>query len=265
MYAELNSVMTIAARSTEFSGKSSGNASGTSTCDMNSSVIKGTPRNTSMNTTHSTFTTGRLLRRPSASAMPMGRLSVMPLIASSRLSIRPPQSVTFTGCSPGAPSMPRSSTSVSRKASTPSTATFRADPQGRVAGQRPPQGHGRQVGDEQQSHVQPHSLHVVGEEGEGGGDDGDGESDSLEDASSRDHPGHPQQRGDHQQGCLRPPEAVVARTGLVGVVLADEEEPADAGDDAPVGAQEDPAQAKPEPQQDRCPGPQSEQGVEPGS
>ena len=91
MYAELNSVITTAARNRELVLKSSGKASGTSTCDMNSRVISGTPRNTSMNTTHSSLTTGRLLRPPSARAMPMGKLNEIPAMASSRFSVSPPQ------------------------------------------------------------------------------------------------------------------------------------------------------------------------------
>ena len=91
MYAALNSVITTAARNSEFCGKFSGNASGTSTCDMNSSVMSGTPLNTSMNTMHISFTTGSWLLRPSASAIPMGRLITMPATASSRFSISPPQ------------------------------------------------------------------------------------------------------------------------------------------------------------------------------
>ena len=81
----------MAARNSEFCGKFSGNARGTRTCDMNSNVMSGTPRKTSMKTTHSSFTTGSWLRRPSASAMPMGRLRTIPATASSRFSIRPPQ------------------------------------------------------------------------------------------------------------------------------------------------------------------------------
>ena len=64
---------------------------------MNSNVISGTPRNTSMNTTHTIFTTGRSLRRPSASATPRGRLRVMPATDSSRFSVSPPQCSTSTG------------------------------------------------------------------------------------------------------------------------------------------------------------------------
>ena len=89
--------MIMLARSSELVGKSSGKASGTSTWDMNSSVIRGTPRNTSMNTTHSSLTTGRLLRRPKARAMPMGKLITIPATANSRFSISPPQWSVLTG------------------------------------------------------------------------------------------------------------------------------------------------------------------------
>ena len=130
MYAELNMVITTAARNSEFCGKSSGNASGTSVCDMNSSVIRGTPRNISMKATQSSFTTGRLLRRPSASAIPMGRLRLIPPTARIRFSVSPPQYTTDTGCSPGKLGMPRNRASVIRKAATPQTTAHRGWPSG---------------------------------------------------------------------------------------------------------------------------------------
>ena len=97
---------------------------------MNSSVISGTPRNTSINVTHSSFTTGRALRRPRASATPSGRQSTIPATASSRFSISPPQYMTDTGCRPDIPGTPRSNTSVSRKAAMPRMTIHRADPKG---------------------------------------------------------------------------------------------------------------------------------------
>ena len=97
MYAELKSVITTPAFSSELRGNVSGNASGTMCWDMNSSVISGTPRRISMNPTHTVLRTGRWLRRPSASAIPMGKLSVIPAPASIRLSVSPPQCRTSTG------------------------------------------------------------------------------------------------------------------------------------------------------------------------
>ena len=54
--------------------------------------------------THSSLTTGRLLRRPRASATPMGKDSTMPETERIRLSINPPQSLGDTGSmTPGSP------------------------------------------------------------------------------------------------------------------------------------------------------------------
>ena len=83
-----------------------------------------------MKAMHSSFTTGRLLRRPRASAMPRGRHSTIPATASSRFIISPPQYMTDTGCRPDIPGSPRSNTSVSRKAAMPRMTIHRADPRG---------------------------------------------------------------------------------------------------------------------------------------
>ena len=72
----------------------------------------------------------RLLRRPSARAMPMGKLITIPATARSRFSIRPPQWITDTGCRPGTPGNPLSRTSVMAKESTASMASQRVAPNG---------------------------------------------------------------------------------------------------------------------------------------
>ena len=67
--------------------------------------MRGAPRTISIKATHTTLTTGRLLRLPSASPMPIGIDIAMPKAASTRLSISPPMSCGFTGSRPGTPSM----------------------------------------------------------------------------------------------------------------------------------------------------------------
>ena len=55
-----------------------------------SSVISGTPRMNSMNPTENTRTIGIRERRPSASRMPMGSESTIPVMPAMRLSMKPP-------------------------------------------------------------------------------------------------------------------------------------------------------------------------------
>ncbi|MNF39582.1 hypothetical protein D3C84_205580 [compost metagenome] len=57
---------------------------------MNSTVIKGTPRQNSMKVTQITRIAGMSERRPSASMMPSGKAPAIPTEAITRVSIKPP-------------------------------------------------------------------------------------------------------------------------------------------------------------------------------
>ena len=58
---------------------------------INSTVISGTPRQNSIKMTQKLLTMGMFERRPRASTIPIGSAPTMPTVASSRVSIRPPQ------------------------------------------------------------------------------------------------------------------------------------------------------------------------------
>ena len=70
---------------------------------MNSTVISGTARTSSMKPTHSSRTTGMSDRRPSARSTPIGSELTMPTPAITRVRNRPPQSDVWTSRSPKAP------------------------------------------------------------------------------------------------------------------------------------------------------------------
>ena len=70
---------------------------------MNSTLTSGTPRTISMKATLIDFTIGRRERRPSASAMAIGKEPAMPPSASMRVSGSPPHRSVGTKESPGTP------------------------------------------------------------------------------------------------------------------------------------------------------------------
>src|SRR5947207_9070426 len=78
---------------------------------MNSTVISGTPRQTSMKTTEHMRTTGILDRRPSASRIPSGRDATMPVTATTSVTSNPPHCWVSTGTKPKSVST-RSSTAM---------------------------------------------------------------------------------------------------------------------------------------------------------
>lgn len=84
-------MMAICARSSLSMEKPSGRNSGSITDDMNSRLISGTPRISSMYTTHSALMAGMRERRPRASSTPNGNARAMPKVARIRVSGRPPQ------------------------------------------------------------------------------------------------------------------------------------------------------------------------------
>ena len=71
-------VMPIRARSNLLKLVPSGRNRGSITEAMNSTEMSGTPRHSSMKTTHMVRMTGISERRPSASNMPMGSAATMP-------------------------------------------------------------------------------------------------------------------------------------------------------------------------------------------
>ena len=73
---------------------------GNITEDMNSTVINGTPRHSSMKATQRVRITGISERLPSASTMPNGREPTMPRIPITSVRNRPPQRVVSTYSSP---------------------------------------------------------------------------------------------------------------------------------------------------------------------
>ncbi len=76
----------------------SGMNSGNMTEDMNSTVIKGTPRQNSIKPTQTALTIGICERRPRASTMPMGSEATMPTTAMTKVRNKPPQSgVSMSG------------------------------------------------------------------------------------------------------------------------------------------------------------------------
>ena len=181
----------------------------------------------------------------------MGRLSVMPMTARIRFSIRPPQSLTDTGCSPGTPDSPRSNTRASTNAATLSMASLRGVPERRVGRHRPAEGGGGRAGQEQKAHVQPHLVQAVRQEGEGRRRHRNDYGREPCGAAAGNSPGHAQKRRDHDQAGLRPPEAVLSRAGGYGVVRTDDEPAAQRGDHGPVGVSENPTQAEPQPKGQR--------------
>lgn len=109
MYAELNSVIVIAARYSSSMDIDSGNVSGNMCLDMNSSVMSGTPRTSSMKPTQKILMNGSLLLRPSARSTPIGNEHTIPNTASNRFNISPPMSWVFTVSSSGMPGTPMTS------------------------------------------------------------------------------------------------------------------------------------------------------------
>jgi len=77
--------------------------SGRSTLAMNSTVISGTPRISSMKATEALRTTGIGDRLPRASRMPSGRDTAMPTKDRIIVTIRPPQRVVSTCDRPNQP------------------------------------------------------------------------------------------------------------------------------------------------------------------
>ncbi len=64
---------------------------------MNSTVMRGTPRTNSMKPIDAHLAKGIFERRPSASTMPTGNDPVMPTLATTRVTSRPPHSSVGTG------------------------------------------------------------------------------------------------------------------------------------------------------------------------
>ena len=90
----------------------SGRNSGNITDDMNSTVINGTPRQNSINTTDTDFTIGMVERRPSARRMPSGKDAAMPTEARTRVRVSPPQRLVSTYSSPNIPPEKRKNTMI---------------------------------------------------------------------------------------------------------------------------------------------------------
>ncbi|CAB3732533.1 hypothetical protein LMG3458_04967 [Achromobacter deleyi] len=91
MYAAANMMIAICARNSLSMEKPSGRNSGNITDDMNSRLISGTPRMSSMYTTHSALIAGIFERRPRASSTPIGKAKAMPNVDRISVSGRPPQ------------------------------------------------------------------------------------------------------------------------------------------------------------------------------
>ena len=92
--------MPMSARSSLSKLSPSGRNSGSITLDMNSTVISGTPRQTSMKITENSRTMGMRERRPSASRMPSGSEAAMPVTETTSVTSSPPQFEVSTGTSP---------------------------------------------------------------------------------------------------------------------------------------------------------------------
>ena len=69
---------------------------------MNSTVMSGTPRTNSMNTTQANLTIGSLERRPSASSTPRGSETTMPTVEITSVTSTPPHKLVETLGSPSA-------------------------------------------------------------------------------------------------------------------------------------------------------------------
>ena len=67
---------------------------------MNSTVISGTPRQSSMKMTENSLTTGICERRPSASRMPSGNDATMPVTDTTSVTSSPPHCDVSTGTRP---------------------------------------------------------------------------------------------------------------------------------------------------------------------
>ena len=93
-------VIATIARSTLSRSTWAGKNSGSSTEPMNRMVTSGVPRKNSIHRMLTIRTAGICERRPSAIAIPIGSAATIPMIASTRVSISPPQSEVRATFSP---------------------------------------------------------------------------------------------------------------------------------------------------------------------
>jgi hypothetical protein len=77
-----------------------GRKSGSITLAMKSTVMSGTPRQSSTKAIDAQRMIGSLERRPRASNTPSGREATMPVTATTRVTMRPPQLEVSTGARP---------------------------------------------------------------------------------------------------------------------------------------------------------------------
>ena len=100
IYAAENSITPIKARRRLSKFTPSGRNNGNITEAMNSTVIRGTPRQNSMKIVHKRRATGISDRRPRAKIIPSGKEATIPVTATTNVISSPPQSRVSTGSRP---------------------------------------------------------------------------------------------------------------------------------------------------------------------